>query len=223
MTTIYSSEHLLTSRILQKQQGTAQLLFIVMMLSILSVMGVSASKSSIIETHMANNIVETKKAIIAANSAASHAWNTYRTSFNPITFLENCENAGAFDLRANAATNCTQGQQGSTKTRTTWDPIQSSANWAWNSPSQHQSMPDSLAAIDVVFVASNKQSNPMNLSSSPQYATGVHDLVLLKGAENYHCMPLSIIGAGQGSTPHSQALVEIKAIPKMGCFHRTIQ
>lgn len=207
---------------LHRQRGTAQLLFVVTMLSILTLMGITASKSSLIETHMANNIVETKKAIIAANSAVTYAWNESRANFNPIEFVENCEAAGAFDLRASAATSCTQGQQGAAKTRTVWNDIESSLNWSWSSTSQHQSMPNLLAA-HVNFLTSHQQNNPMQLLATPQYATGIHELVLLKGSENYHCMPISIIGAGKGSTQSSQALVEIRAIPKSGCFRRTIQ
>lgn len=218
MMTIHHSKRL----ILKQQQGATQLLFVIIMLSILSMMGITASKSSIIETHMANNIVETKKAISAANSAATYAWNVTRTHFDAIEFVENCEQSGMFDLRTNASTSCLQGNQGEAKTRTVWKTIESTSDWSWNSTSQHQLMPDTLA-IDVDFLATTKQNNPMNLLSAPQYAMGVHDTVLLKGAENYHCMPISIIGAGKGSTQGAQALIEIKAIPKSGCFHKMIQ
>jgi Tfp pilus assembly protein PilX len=207
-----------------KQQGAAQLAFVLVMLMILSIVGIAASKSSIIETHMANNIVETKKALIAANSAANYAWNQSRTTFDAEAFVENCEQAGVFDLRASAATSCTVGKQGTAtaKTRAVWKTLKTPTDWLWNGHSQHQTMPDSLA-VDVAFLNTSEQNNPMKLSSAPQYATGMYDPVLIKGSENYYCMPISIIGAGKGGIKSAQALVEIKAVPKSGCFRKTIQ
>lgn len=208
-----------------KQQGAAQLMFVMVMLGILSIMGITISKLSLVETQMANNVVETKKAAIVANSAAHYAWNENRTNFDAAAFVENCQQAGAFDLRASAVSSCSAIQRSSAstaKTRTVWNAIKSPADWLWDSTSQHQTMPDTLA-VDATFLTAAEKNNPMRLSSAPQYAAGIHDPVLLKGAENFHCMPISIIGAGRGSIQSAHALVEIKAIPKSSCFSKTIQ
>lgn len=232
----------------RKQEGAALLGVTILMISVLTVVGISTSKSSTIEAKIATNFVEKQKAMLAADSAIYFAWNKANTEFDIDSFVQNCDTAGTYDLRASNVEACsannpdetqnggsldnsTGDEAGSTdtttnnrpaKTRAEWTGIKSSADWDWNNASLHSNMTHKLAST-ASFLTTAEQTNPMKLVTAPQYAMGIHDPVLRKGTENYHCIPISVIGAGKGSTDTAKVLVEVKAIPKSGCFRRMIQ
>lgn len=212
------------SNIAHKQQGAAIIGVTLLMVSVLTVVGISTSKSSTIEAKIATNFVERQKAIIAADSAIYYAWNQSNSDFDIDSFVENCNIAGSYDLRTSGTiTDCTTANEqtdtpAAAKTLTDWQGITSTADWDWTA---NMELPNALS-MESSVLGSSEQTNPMKLATAPQYAVGIHDPVLRKGTENYHCIPISVIGAGKGALNNAQALIEVKAIPKSGCFRNMI-
>lgn len=209
-----------------RQGGAALIAVTIIMITVLTIVGITASKSSTIQTKIATNFVEKQKALLAADSAVYYAWDQVNSTFSLDNFVQNCSKNGTFDLRNSADTSCpgsnTEGQDTvQPKTLSTWSALQSSGDWSWGDSTMHKSMPDPIAT-QADFLPNSEQSNPMKLVAPPQYATGIHEPVLRKGTENYHCIPLSVMGAGKGALGNAQALVEINAIPKSSCFRRMV-
>jgi hypothetical protein len=87
------------------------------------------------------------------------------------------------------------------------------ASWPWEESTKRFEMPEKIGG----------SSNPMKLKEKSQYITGIHNPVLRKGTAGYKCIPVSIIGASKGGTDTTRTLIELKAIPKSGCFFGKIK
>jgi len=204
------------------QEGVAVMGLVIVLLVVLTMVGINSSKTSTLELKMSNNNTEHQKAKLAAESAVYHAWDKVNDDLNYKKYVTNCAESGTFDLRSNAEqTTCTQDSTTlSSKDNDTWVSITSSKDWDWDNEIMNEALPDSLKVDSVVFLSSAEMSNPMKISQAPQYATGIHEPILLKGTENYYCIPVSIIGAGMGTSENSSVLIEVKSIPRSGCFRK---
>lgn len=204
------------------QDGVAVMGLVIVLLVVLTLVGINSSKTSTLEMKMSNNNTEHQKAKLAAESAIYHAWKNVNNDLDFKKYVTNCEESGVFDLRANAEqTTCTQDSKTfNSKDNDTWVAITSSKDWDWGNLILNQTLPNSLGVESVAFLSSAEMSNPMNISKAPQYATGIHEPILLKGTENYYCIPVSIVGAGMGASENSSVLVEVKSIPRSGCFRK---
>ena len=58
----------------------------------------------------------------------------------------------------------------------------------------------------------------MKLANKPSYAIGIHDPFYREGTEGVYCTPVSIIGASNGGIDSTLSMIEVKTIPKAGCF-----
>ncbi|CAA6801913.1 MAG: Unknown protein [uncultured Thiotrichaceae bacterium] len=204
------------------QDGVAVMGLVVVLLVVLTIVGINSSKTSTLELKMSTNSTEHQKAKLAAESAIYHAWKKVNDQLDFKKYVSNCAESGVFDLRTNAeATTCTQDNKTkSSKNSGTWANITSSKDWEWENSDTNESLPNSLTVSSVPFLSSNEMENPMKIAKAPQFATGIHEPILLKGTENYYCIPVSIIAAGTGSSENSSVLIEVKSIPRSGCFRK---
>lgn len=204
------------------QDGVAVMGFVVVLLVVLTMVGISSSKTSTLELKMSTNSTEHQKAKLAAESAIYHAWKKVNDDLDFKKYVSNCAESGVFDLRSNAeATTCTKNNKTkNSKNSGTWVNITSSKDWKWKNSDTNESLPNSLTVTSAPFLSSSEMVNPMKISQAPQFATGIHEPILLKGTENYYCIPVSIIAAGAGSSDNSTVLIEVKSIPRSGCFRK---
>lgn len=204
------------------QDGIAVLGLVIVLLVVLTMVGINSSKTATLELKMSTNSTEQQKAKLAAESAIYHAWKIVNNELDFKKYVSNCTETGVFDLRNNAAqTTCTVDSiTKNSKNNATWVSITSSKDWQWQDSDTNVSLPNSLTVSSAPFLSSSEMENPMKISQAPQFATGIHEPILLKGTENYYCIPVSIIAAGMGSSENSKVLVEVKSVPRSGCFRK---
>lgn len=217
----------LNTNLFKQQTGNATLAMSMVLLTVVTVIGITSSKTATNEIKMTANSIEKQKSLIAAESAVLQAWNTVN-SFSKMDFLEPCHRPGIYDLRATATgksctaldpvtnqdvitsfTNNTSAWQTS-KNPNTWD-------WAGTNADQHQDLADSLS-ISATILTSGETNNPMRLFKIPQFAIAIHEAVYRAGSTQV-CFPVSIIGAAKGGVKETETLIEIRAIPPNSCFH----
>lgn len=186
-----------------KQKGAAVLGTVVVLMVIVSLIGITASKSTILETRMVFNMQDKQRSSVAADSAAQVAWNEIKSNFDVESFIKNNSDGhyvltDAYTIEANA------------KSTDSWSSNKSAATWPWNDTSKTTSLPVQLGGI----------TNPMKLAATPQYTIGIHKEGFRKGTADYRCIPVSIIGASQGGTTTTKTLIELKTIPKSACYRQ---
>lgn len=187
----------------QTTQRGVVLVVCLLMLLLVTMLAVTALQSTTLQEKMAGNQQERHKSLQAAEAAALFAWADLDSTpvLNTRKFINNAAQNGLYDLRP---ANTVAGS----KVTADWNTITSSASaWPWDGITEIAVMPNKITAGD-----------PMKLATAPQYAIGMYAPVLRKGTENRKCIPLSIIGAGQGSSATSRSLIMLQVIPKSGCF-----
>ena len=205
------------------QQGAAALVMTLIILSVLTIIGITSSKTAVIETRMTTNSIEKFKSRIAAESAFNYAINQL-DDFNEIDWLNTCGRNGIYDLRTTASPTCPDPlNSGSTvpaKSQAQWNSMLNVSNWSWASSSSHAVLLDKLSADNAQILTSSAQrTNPMGLVTNPQYIIGIHDPVLRPGSENKHCFPVTIVAASKGGVDSSQTFIKVNAIPESGCYY----
>ncbi len=211
----------------RRQQGAAVLIMTLIILTVLTLIGITSSKTAAIETRMTTNAIEKHKSRIAAESALNYALSdVYNYDIDSTDFLDTCGRDGVFDLRSTASPTCPANDPNDpdatipAKTLSTWNSIASVSGWGWNNTSLRGVSPDKLSADNSPILVDNAtRVNPMDLIDSPQYAIGIHDPILQAGSEGQMCFPVSIIAAGKGGVDQAQTLIMIKTIPPNGCFY----
>ena len=187
-----------------KTQHGVVLVVSLLILLLVTMLAVTALQSTTLQEKMAGNQQERHKALQAAEAAALFAWSNRLNNaavLNTKDFINNAAQNGFYDLRP---ANTVAGS----KLIADWNAISSSASaWPWSGTTEIAVMLNKVTAGD-----------PMKLATAPQYAIGMYAPILRKGTENRKCIPLAIIGAGQGSSANSRALVMLQVIPKSGCY-----
>ena len=191
---------------LSKQRGVAILGTVLVLLVIVSLVGIAASKSTVLETKMVFNMQDKQRSSVAADSAAMLGWSRIKANFDPAAFINN--SADGYYVLTDAYP-----AEGGAKTLDDWRAVESAASWSWSDS-------DKSVIIDEQIGGA---SNPMKLVSKPQYAIGIHKEGFRKGTANYHCLPVSIMGASQGGTDKTRTLIELRTIPKSTCFHMVVK
>lgn len=212
---------------IKRQQGVAVLLMTLILLAVLTLIGITSSKTATIETRITTNAIEKHKSRIAAESALNYALAQVKGfDINGTDFLDTCGRDGIFDLRTSVTPTCPANDPTDptatvpAKNLAAWNTIIHAANWGWNSSSLHGTMLDKLSADNSpILVDDASRLNPMRLIDNPQYAIGIHDPVLQPGSAGQYCFPVSIIAAAKGGVGQSQTLLMIKAIPQNGCYY----
>lgn len=196
-----------------KQKGVALLLTVTMLLTVLTLLTLTATSSTMIDSKLSSNILDKKRATLAADSASRYAWQDIKNNFDLTKFIENSAHAGYYDLR--------RGVTG-TKKRSDWQAIRTPSSWDWSSTTKHQAMANKLELKTKPSYISS-QANPMSLSIAPQYTLGVHSPIPRMGTEGFFCQPVTILGAAQGASQNTRVLVEFKAIPRKSCFKSMVK
>jgi Tfp pilus assembly protein PilX len=180
------------------------------MLSVLTMVALTAARTTTFQEKMAFNTQERNKALQAAESASRYAWSILGTAnYKESDFITNTSKNGLYDLRGFDSIS-------GSKLTANWNAIYSVNNWPWSDTAKRAEMPNTVATSGLSFIPVN--SNPMQLAAAPQFVAGMHAPVLRKGSENKYCVPYTIAGAGQGSTDSSQVIIELKVIPKFSCY-----
>ena len=91
-----------------------------------------------------------------------------------------------------------------------WNDIKNVITWPWDDNTKRFELPSQLGGT----------TNPMKLQANPQYVIGINNPVFRKGTAGFKCIPVSIIGASKGGTNTTRTLIEMKVIPKSGCFQK---
>lgn len=180
------------------------------MLSVLTMVALTAARTTTFQEKMAFNTQERNKALQAAESASRYAWSILgTTNYTESDFITNASKNGLYDLRGFDPIS-------GSKLAVNWNAIYSVNNWPWSDAAKRAEMPNTVATSSLSFITDN--TNPMQLAAVPQFVAGMHAPVLRKGSENKYCVPFTIAGAGQGSTDSSQVIIELKVIPKFSCY-----
>ena len=187
--------------LIQNAQRGAALIVSLVMLMVVTMISVSVMQSTTLQEKMSFNLQDQNKALQAAESAARYAWvQLGGVGYDVGDFINNSTNFGLYDARtANTVTG--------SKLAADWKTIATVAAWPWDDTTKRAAMPNKIISDD-----------PMKLATAPQFAISMYNPVLRKGSENRKCIPYRIIGAGHGSNSASRVLVELKVIPKSGCF-----
>lgn len=192
-------------------QTGATLAIGLIILTVMTMVALMSTQSVTFQEKMAFNTQERNKALQAAESASHYAWSVLQstTATTIEDYIVNVSKSGLYDLRPS-------GTVSGSKLFADWNAIYDTNNWPWNNTSKRALMPNNISTTSLSFVTDN--ANPMQLSTTPQYAIGMHSPVDRKGSENKKCIPFTIVGAGKGSTDTSQVIVEMQVIPKFSCF-----
>ena len=190
-----------------KQDGAALLAIVLIMLVVVSLLSLTSSKTTILETKMVFNMQDKQRSLLAADSAALYAWEDVQLGVDIKKMIDN-ENEAGFYILGDTIT-----ATGGAKVAEDWNSINTVVSWPWEDDAKHFEIPLQLGG----------EGNPMRLVSTPQYAVGLHNEVWRKGTSDYHCLPLSVIGASQGGTEKTRTLVELKVMPSSTCFHKKIK
>ncbi|MCP4875084.1 MAG: hypothetical protein GY896_06365 [Gammaproteobacteria bacterium] len=187
-------------------QGGSALIISLMLVIVVSLLSLSGIQSAILETRMASNLQDSQKAMQSADSAVRHGWELIgQSGYDVDNFVTNTSSAGLYDLRG-ANLDTSDGN----KLIAEWTAIRSARDWPWDDDTKRYAMPDSLDQ--------DGTTNPMEIAAPPQFVIGMHDIIKRKGSESFYCISYSVIGAGRGTNSVSRKLVELKVIPKGGCF-----
>ena len=210
---------------LAKQQGGALLMTMIFLLISMTLLTVTNTNTSISNTRLTFNILDKDRSALAADSATSYAWKDIQENYKLEKYVENTGNSGNYDLRE-AAQKAADGANFQTpskvKTANTWKSAFKTSSWSWNDASKHLSLPNKMKLEGISYSGLNNE-NPMQLAIAPQYIKGIGDPVMRHGTESYYCMPISVLGAAQGGSEKSRTLVEIKVVPKKGCFRSIVK
>ncbi len=201
-----------------RQQGAAVLAISLILLSIITVIGISSSKTTTIDTKMTTNSIEKQKSMFAAESAINYAWSSIVSSIDiedaSNAYLDVCLINGIYDLRTGAVPSCGRNQAA-------WDTMSSPANWEWETASKRGAMLDTLSADgSPILLNTAERSNPMKLTRAPQFIIGIHDAIPRPGFAGQSSFPVTIIGAAKGAVNTAQTFIEVKTIPESG-YHLT--
>ncbi len=193
-----------------RQNGTVVLGMVVLLLVVVGLLSITATKSTILETRMVFNLQDKQRSSLAADSAALYAWEQAQTNLDVKLkeIVNNDTHAGYYVLGDKIVSSAA-----TTKKGDDWDAIENVSAWPWEESTKRFEMPEKIGG----------SSNPMKLKEKSQYITGIHNPVLRKGTAGYKCIPVSIIGASKGGTDTTRTLIELKAIPKSGCFFGKIK
>lgn len=190
---------------LSKQSGMMILGIVALLLLVVGVLIVTASKSTVLETKMVSNFQDKQRSVNAAESAALYAWSQVQSDFDVIEIINNDQHPSYYVLGSKITSTY--------KSKHDWDGINQVPDWPWDDSAQRSAMPQQLGGDE----------NPMKLQEKPQYIIGMHDEVMRVGTANYKCIPVSIIGASKGGGASTQTLIELKAIPKSACYREKIK
>lgn len=190
------------------QRGIAVIGTTIVLLVIVSMVGLIASKSTLLETRMVFNMQDKQRASIGADSAATLAWNRIKAGFDLSQFINNSNQAGFYVLENDIPLT-----EGSAKAVTEWQSLENAQDWPWNDAKKRFVLDEPLGGT----------ANPMKLSTTPQYVAGIHHETFRKGTANYYCIPVTVMGASQGATPTTRTLIQLRTIPKSSCYHEPIK
>ncbi|MCH9696762.1 MAG: hypothetical protein K0U68_01535 [Gammaproteobacteria bacterium] len=192
-------------------QAGATLAIGLIILTVMTMVALMSTQTVTFQEKMVLNSMERNKALQAAESASRYAWSILKTNSGTSIedYIVNVSKNGLYDLRPT-------GTVSGNKLFADWNAIYNTNNWPWNTASKRALMPNNISTTSLSFVTDN--TNPMQLSTTPQYAIGMHSPIDRKGSENKKCIPFTIVGAGKGSTDTSQVIVELQVIPKFSCF-----
>lgn len=190
-----------------KQQGMALLSIVILMLVVVGLLSMTASQSTILETKMVFNLQDKQRSLIAADSSALFGVNEALTNLNVkiAEIIKNNAHPGYYVLGDKIISN--------EKIASDWKEIRNVITWPWEDDTKRFVLPSQLGGT----------ANPMKLQANPQYVIGMHNPVVRKGTAGFNCVPVSIIGASKGGTANTRTLIEMKAIPKSGCYFGKIK
>lgn len=191
------------------QNGMAVLGMVALLLVVVGLLSITASKSTILETKMVFNLQDKQRSSLAADSAALYAWEQAQANLDTkvIEIIKNDNQPGYYVLGDKITID------GSSKSSIDWDANENVTAWPWDDSNKRFELPQQIGGI----------ANPMKLQANPQYTLGMHNPVLRKGTAGYKCIPVSIIGASKGGTDTTRTLIELNAIPKSGCYYDKIK
>jgi len=195
------------SSIPSKQGGAALLGVVLIILVVVSLLSLTASKTTIMETKMVFNMQDKQRSLLAADSAALYAWEQVQLGVDLKKMIDN-ENEAGFYILGDTIT-----VKDKAKTAVDWNLIENVVSWPWQDDTKRFEIPLQLGGSD----------NPMRLVSTPQYTVGMQNSVWRKGTSDYHCIPMSVIGASQGGLAQTRTLIELKIMPKSTCYHEKVK
>lgn len=187
------------------QDGMALLSIVLMLLVVIGLVSMTASKTTILETKMLFNMQDKQRSLLAADSAALYAWKQIKGGVDIKQLINNDVHPGYYVLGDKI--------QNITKSASDWDSIENVVSWPWDDDTKRFEIPEQLGGT----------TNPMKLISNPQYIVGMQNAVVRKGTSDYRCIPLSIIGASKGGTTQTRTLIELKTVPQSTCYHEKIK
>ncbi len=192
-----------------RQNGMAVLGIVVLLLLVVGLLSMTATRSTILETKMVFNLQDKQRSLTAADSVAQFAWKEASADLDVKVkdIVNNDNHAGYYVLGDKISTDSYS------KINSDWSAINKIASWPWDESTKRFEMAEKIGGA----------MNPMKLKEKPQYVTGIHNPVPRKGTAGYQCIPVSIIGASKGGTDATRTLIELKAIPKSGCFFGKIK
>jgi hypothetical protein len=203
------------STTINKSSQTGAVLIVgLVLLTLLTMVSLTTTRSVTLQEKMIFNTQERNKSIEAAESATRYAWSILGTSSDTKieAFITNVSKQGIYDLRASNT------EDGS-KLIGAWNAIYNVKDWPWHDAgTKRKVMPNTIGTGNLSFIPDNDEANPMKLAEAPQFIVGMHEPIVRKGSENKKCIPFTIAGAGRGSSNFSQAIIELKVIPKFACF-----
>lgn len=198
-------KHQNLSRCPSKQSGMALLGIVLMLMVVVGLVSMTASKTTILETKMVFNMQDKQRSLLAADSAALYAWHKIQDEVDFKKIINNAAEAGYYVLGDNIPNTA--------KSATDWDTLENVTSWPWEDGAKRFEIPEQLGGTN----------NPMKLQTNPQYIIGMHDPILRKGSSNHYCIPISIIGASKGGTNQTRTLIEMKAVPSSSCYYEKIK
>lgn len=187
------------------QRGMALLSIVLVMMVIIGIGSMTASKMNILETKMVFNMQEKQRSLVAADSAATYGWEQIKIGVDIKKVIDNAAQPGYYVL-GNKIPN-------TTKSDVDWNALGNVASWPWENATKRFEIPVQLGGV----------GNPMKLSSTPQFIVGMHNPIFRKGSTNHYCIPMSVIGASKGATAQTRTLIEVKAIPSGLCYYDKIK
>ena len=188
-----------------KQKGMALMSTVLMMMVVVSLVTLTASKTTILETKMVFNMQDKQRSLLAADSAALFGWEQIRTNVNIKNMINNSSHAGYYVLGDKIPNTAKSGVD--------WSAFKNVVSWPWDNTDKRFEIPVQLGGT----------ANPMKLIAKPQYIAGMHNPILRKGTANQRCIPVSVIGASKGGTAQTRTLIELKTVPTSTCYFEKIK
>jgi len=191
----------------KSQKGVALLIFVIILLVILSTIVVTASRSTLLEVRMTSNYIDSKVAFNSSNAGVKYALEALDISFDINDFIGSGQKAGYYDLRRE--------NPGATREQAEWDALL--AMKTIDAPGALITTTKSYN-LGSEFPSYLETSDVVSPSIAPRYAIGIHDPTWRAGTEGINCIPVSILGVGHGGLKSSFSIVEVKTMPRAGCF-----